>query len=354
MVIHIIFLMDTNPYIADILAQPEALRAALQHYPHSQLDALRSRLAAGEFHRIVLTGMGSSYNAAYPALLALARLPVSVALVNTAELIHYSAGQIDDRTLLWINSQSGRSAEIVRALDQMTNARPPCVLGMTNYLDSPLGRQAGVAVPIWAGDEATVSTKTYLNMLSVLLLAATQLAGGDWRSLRGAMQHAASAIESFLANLDQLVESLDALLGSVENLFIVGRGPSMAAVWNGSLINKEAARCAFEGMNAADFRHGPLELAGPGLTLLLLEGDPATAGLNRALGVEVQALGGKVIWLGMREEPGLPAFLLPRVDERARPLVEILPLQLLTLVMARRKGLVAGKFRHVDKITTQE
>jgi glucosamine--fructose-6-phosphate aminotransferase (isomerizing) len=42
------------------------------------------------------------------------------------------------------------------------------------------------------------------------------------------------------------------------------------------------------------------------------------------------------------------------VDETARPLVEILPLQMLSIVMAQRKGIEPGKFRHVGKVTVRE
>lgn len=42
-----------------------------------------------------------------------------------------------------------------------------------------------------------------------------------------------------------------------------------------------------------------------------------------------------------------PAHLLPKTSESTRPLVKILPMQMLTLVRAKRKGLQAGHFRLV-------
>jgi glucosamine 6-phosphate synthetase-like amidotransferase/phosphosugar isomerase protein len=59
---------------------------------------------------------------------------------------------------------------------------------MSNYLDSPMALSADLAVPISAGEEATVSTKTYINMLAILSLTSSQLAGGDWQSLRTSMR----------------------------------------------------------------------------------------------------------------------------------------------------------------------
>ncbi len=346
--------MSPNPYISDILSQPAALRQALDHYSADQLEPLRARLQHGDFNRIVLTGMGSSYNSAYPAWLNLLSLPIPAIHVNTAELLHYGKQLIDARTLLWINSQSGRSVEIVRLLETLKDRRPAFQLSMSNYLDSPMAQSADLALPIYAGDEATVSTKTYINTLAMLMLASTQLVGGDWQALLQSMRKAADAMEAYLAHWQEKVAELDALLGDVDQLLIMGRGASMGAVWNGSLINKEAAKCAFEGMNVSDFRHGPLELASPRLTILMLEGAPQTASLNRDLALEVRSFGGKVLWLGTQPDPDLTNLLLPSVVESARPLVEILPFQMLTIVMAQRTGFEPGKFRHITKVTMQE
>ena len=346
--------MKTNPYLRDILSQPPALREALKNYPFDQIELLRARLLDGEFSRIVLTGMGSSFHAAYPAWLKLLPLSIPVIHVNTAELLHYGRALIDSRTLLWINSQSGRSVEVVRLLNALRDRRPAFQLSMGNYLDSPMTVRADLAVPIYAGEEATVSTKTYLNMLTTLLLCSTQFVGGDLPGLQQSMRSAADAIEAYLARWQEKVAELDTLLGNVDQLLILGRGASLAAAWNGSLINKEAAKCAFEGMNVADFRHGPMELASTRLTILMLEGAPQTARLNRSLALEVSGHGGKVLWLATQPDPILTTLLLPSVEESARPLVEILPLQMLSIAMAYKNGFEPGKFRYVGKVTVQE
>jgi len=346
--------MPTIPYIADILSQPEALRQALESYPSGPVEQLRARLLAGEFSRIVLTGMGSSFNAAYPAWLNLLSLPTPAIHVNTAELLHYGRQMIDARTLLWVNSQSGRSVEIVRLLENLAGQRPAFQLSMTNFIESPMARNADMVVPIQAGEEATVSTKTYINMLAMLMLCSAQLADQDWQALLQSMRRAADALEAALSGWQERVAELDAMLGKVDQLLILGRGASMAAVWNGSLINKEAAKCTFEGMNVADFRHGPMELVSPRLTILMLEGAPQTAKMNRYTALEITRLGGRVIWLASKPDPELPTLLLPFVDEASRPALEIVPFQMLTLVMAQRGGIEAGKFRHIGKVTMQE
>jgi glucosamine--fructose-6-phosphate aminotransferase (isomerizing) len=191
-------------------------------------------------------------------------------------------------------------------------------------------------------------------MLAVNLLAAIQLRGGNVDLAVQEMRAAADSMESYLVHWETRVQELDAALGQFDQLFLIGRGSSMSAVWNGSLINKEAARAAFEGMHAADFRHGPLEIVSEGFAALIFAGASQTSALNRTLGREIIAYGGKAIWLDSVPDPELPTLLFPETSEWTRPLAEILPMQMLTLAIAKRKNVEAGRFHHVSKITARE
>jgi glutamine---fructose-6-phosphate transaminase (isomerizing) len=97
-----------------------------------------------------------------------------------------------------------------------------------------------------------------------------------------------------------------------------------------------------------------MELACDRLTVLVFEGEPQTSRLNHETALEVVRFGGRSFWLASQPDSDLPTICLPTVDEIVRPLVEIMPLQLLTIVMAQRTGFEPGKFRHIGKITLQE
>jgi glutamine---fructose-6-phosphate transaminase (isomerizing) len=342
-----------NPYISDILSQPTALRNAVDNFSPTLLLPIISRIHSGDFDRIVITGMGASYNAAYPMYLELSHLPIPVMLVNGAELVHYMDGLIGRRTLLWVNSQSGQSAELLHLLERIKPTPPACILACINDETSPLATAADIRLPIHAGPESTVSTKTYINTLAVNLLAARQATGQGIEASKKAMLTAANEMEVFLFNWQARVHELDSMLGDFETLLVLGRGASMGAVWNGALINKEAAKFSLEGMNAAEFRHGPLELAAPGFCALIFAGSSTTSTLNRNLAVDIIEHGGHVIWLDAVKDPTLPTFIVPVVDS-VGSVTEVLPMQLLTIALASRRGVEPGIFRHIGKITTQE
>ncbi len=343
-----------NAYIHDIQTQSVALREAAEKYSPKKLDAVQNRLQNGEFDRIIISGMGASFNAAYPAYLSLSQSGLPVNLVNTAELLNYLLHSIGSKTLLWLNSQSGRSVEMVRLLAALTENKPACLIACVNDVDSPLALAADVCLPIFAGDEATVSVKTYSNMLAVNLFAACQLNGQACEPLRGEIIATAEQIGTFLNEWNEHLATLAGYTSQLDQLVFLGRGSSLAATWNGALIAKEAAKCAFEGLHAAEFRHGPLEIAQAGFCAVIFAGSLETLSQNFELAKDIERYGGKVIWAAQEEESLLATFRLPETTQTCLPLVEILVPQLLSVVMAQRKNIEPGYFRYVDKVTLKE
>ena len=89
------------------------------------------------FDRIILSGMGSSHYAAYPALIQLASQPVPVQLVNAPELLHSLNGMIGPRSLLWLNSRSGRGTELGSFTRNIKTQPPAYTLTFVNDLNQP-------------------------------------------------------------------------------------------------------------------------------------------------------------------------------------------------------------------------
>ena len=76
-------------FLAEIAGQPGAIRraAAAAAEQDGRLGRLRQEL--GRRGRVVLTGMGSSYDACYPAATMLASAGVMATMVDAAELLHF-------------------------------------------------------------------------------------------------------------------------------------------------------------------------------------------------------------------------------------------------------------------------
>ncbi|SMD20503.1 SIS domain-containing protein [Kibdelosporangium aridum] len=332
-------------YVQDILEQPPALRGLLTAGLGSAATTFLSQGLAG-FDRIVITGMGASLYASYPSYLRLARAGLPVWLVETGELLHDVPELVTGRSLLWVASQSGESAEVQALLEQCVNPRPT-VLGIVNNTDSALAQAADVVIELHAGEERAVSTRTYVNTLAASALA-VRLALGEPESTD--LFAAVGAVQRYLDDWRAHADAIGDAISTPDALVILARGASLAAAGTGALIIKEAAKYHAEALSTSQFRHGPLEMVAVGVTVVLLEGDRHTAPLGQRLADDIRRYGGRVVWLG-QTVPDPDALSLAACRGAARHIAEILPLQLLSVVLAERAGIEPGVFRHLEKVT---
>ena len=335
--------LEAPPYVTDILAQPEALQALLDTGLSTDVRALLGDTE--RFDRLVLTGMGASLFAQVPTMIRLAAAGRAVWNIETAELLSDQGALIDSRTLLWITSQSGASAEVGALLERVQGSGAT-VLGSTNDMSGPLAQSADVVLELHAGAERTVSTRSYINTLAAHALAVDViLRAPPDPELLGAAVPMARWLEDWAdhaAALDHAVRR--------PTLYVLGRGTSMAAVATGALIIKEAAKVAVEGMSAPQFRHGPLELADPDLVAVVLAGSEPEQAANSRTASDLRQLGATAVLLGGTSgdtDLPLPGLASPR----SLPLAEILPLQALSVVLAERRGVEPGAFRQISKVT---
>jgi glucosamine--fructose-6-phosphate aminotransferase (isomerizing) len=335
-------------YFRDILDQPRALRRNLQTPAPSGLAEFTSswRTSANPF--VVLTGMGSSFHALHPIAIRLSESGVRAIMLETSELIYYWTGLLQPETILIVVSQSGRSAEIVRLLELIRERSH--LIAVTNDADSPLARAADSLCFIEAGRESTVSCKTYVSSLLALDRIANILCSSAANGFDSSSATIADQVEAYLSHLREHVDEAQDLLGDMRHMILAGRGPSLASAGTGGLIIKEAARFPAEGMSAAAFRHGPLEMVSPHLFLLLFEGDSRCSEMHRRLAADVAGLGGKAQLVSEHQQTGL--LRLAHTSESLRPILEILPVQMITLALAAREGREAGAFVHASKITS--
>jgi glucosamine--fructose-6-phosphate aminotransferase (isomerizing) len=174
----------------------------------------------------------------------------------------------------------------------------------------------------------------------------------DLRRTRKDLSGAPGAVEDYLRAWKKHVKEFAELLKNVRNLFFVGRGNSLAAVGTGALIAKESAHFATEGLSSAAFRHGPFEMLNDETLVLVFGGDPKAQKLNQYLLKDIRACGGKAELVGPHSKC-LPCAL-PTSDAAVRPILEILPIEMVTLSLAALGGREAGRFTFATKVTTKE
>ena len=340
----------STPYLDDILSQANVLSPAIAQMSIACRSGDLSKMLSGQtFSRFVLTGMGSSYWALHPLYQRLLAAGRDTWLVETSELIYYNLALLKrEQTLVVAASQSGASAEIVRLVE---TCRSQCnLIGLTNEPGSPLGSRSTVALVYGVGHEASVSCKTYTASLAAQSLVGDLLLGHPLCS--HALEAAARSASAYLANWQAYVQHLKIVLDGVRQIYLVGRGASLAAAGTGGLVIKEATQLPAEGMSSAGFRHGPLEMIGPETFVLIFAGAAPTLDLNTCLYQEINERGGRagLVQMGPKEE----AFTFSQVAEVALPMLEILPVQLMTLALGDLLDHPIGVLHYSTKVTTTE
>ena len=226
------------------------------------------------------------------------------------------------------------------------------MLGVTNTPGSPLERRSTARLLTRAGEEASVSCKTYVAGLLALDWLGDALTGAGLETARAETRQIPAAVQAYLDHWQDSVAELKSTLAGIAHVFLAGRGGSLAACGTGGLITKESAHFHAEGMSSAALRHGPLEMMGPDCFGLVFAGEERTRPLNYRLYEDLRAAGCPAGWVEMNQGRG--PFDLPLIPARLRPILEILPVEMMTLALAHLRGRVPGAFERATKVTVTD
>jgi len=214
-----------------------------------------------------------------------------------------------------------------------------------------------------AGAELAVpATKTFTTQLAALAVLAIAL-GADLDP--GLLAAVPDEIERMLAEPDDLEPMVADLAGvdppsarppsPVDGVVVSGRGLAYAAALELALKLKEACYLHAMGLSWADLLHGPIAVVDASTPAIIVAADsgpalPGSIDLARrvvAAGARAYAIGGG---------PGLAAASSlavpgPRLPEWLAPLGLIVPGQLLTEALSRRRGIDPDSPRGLSKVT---
>ena len=154
--------------------QPEALRRLIDRYASADGRALLASAPAAP--PSLFLGMGASHHSGLIAAHALRQHGRQTVALEATEAIYGEAAALEQASGAVYISQSGASGEVLPLLERLPAAAH--VTALTNDDQSPLARRARLVLPVLAGDEETVATKTLTNTLGLLWLLIQQWTRG--------------------------------------------------------------------------------------------------------------------------------------------------------------------------------
>ena len=295
---------------------------------------------------VVTLARGSSDHAATFARYAIERHAgvLTSSASPSISSIYDSAPDMTGAMVLAI-SQSGKSPDLLTAAERSRD-NGALVVAMVNDEESPLAAMADVTLPLAAGPERSVAaSKSFIAALSAIL---DLLATWTGNPTIGA---ALDALPGKLAEAWRLdwSEALPPLLNA-RSMYVVGRGQGFAIAQEAALKLKETCSIHAEAFSAAEVRHGPMALAGPGFPVLLFGQADESLQSVTDLADEFAKHQAVVLSAGITGGAGMK---LPTItaDPLTAPILEIASFYRLANALALALGRDPDRPPHLAKVT---
>ena len=355
--------------LKEIMEQPAAVKATIAPRVKDE------RIVFDELHltaddlknvrKIVITACGSAYYAGCAgkyALEQLCRIPVTLELASE---LRYSDPLIDEHTLLIVISQSGETADTIAAMKEC-KARGAKTLAIVNVVGSTIAELADNTIYTWAGPEiAVATTKGYTTQVTVLYMLAVAfadqlgaLSAEKYADLLGAIRDLPKLIQQAI-DMNATLPALAEKYHVAPSLFFIGRNTDYAVALEGALKMKEISYLHAESYAAGELKHGTIALIDDHQPVIALCCNPAIMEKTLSNIVEVKARGAEVLALTFRDNQKIVSvaddlIFIPDVLPLFAPVVEIVPLQLLSYYVAKANGCDIDKPKNLAKSVTVE
>jgi glucosamine--fructose-6-phosphate aminotransferase (isomerizing) len=340
-------------FLQDILRQPQELQRAVDHLSGSGQRELRTAAEAiRKARHVYLTGIGSSWHAAFGAGEFFSRAGRPVYMQDAGELVQ-SATFPPDSVVITI-SRSGRSAEIVQLLAKARESGA-AVIGITNVADGALAQEAKLPILIPTLLDHAISVNTY----STLAVAAAALAKAAVDSfgdqLSASLRSVAVETARMIPGWQTQIEGHD-WFAAGKVVHFLGRGGSLGSCYEARLLWEEGAKSAATALGTGSFRHGPQEIVVEGTRVAIWIDGRIGREQDLSVARDLRRLGASVALIGQNLPPEAAdlVFQLPEVPAEWQFMIDIVPAQLAAEYLSRLSGVDCDSFRVCSYIVQEE
>lgn len=315
--------------------------------------------------RILIIACGTSWHAGLVAeylFEEFARIPVEV---DYASEFRYRNPIVHHDDVVIAISQSGETADTLAAIE-LAKQKGATILGVCNVVGSSIPRATHAGAYTHAGPEIGVaSTKAFTAQVTVLIQMALwvghrkgAISEGELRKILMEMETIPAKVETSL-KLNEQIQALAEEFKDAQDFLFLGRGVNFPVALEGALKLKEISYIHAEGYPAAEMKHGPIALIDDKMPVVVIatqnnQYDKVVSNIQ-----EVRARKGRVIAIvnpGDTEVRKLAEFVIevPETHDALSPLINSIPLQLLSYHIATLRGCNVDQPRNLAKSVTVE
>tara|TARA_R110002072_G_scaffold107777_14_gene234219 strand:- start:1248 stop:3092 length:1845 start_codon:yes stop_codon:yes gene_type:complete len=327
-------------------------------------DQLQDEFLA-DISRVQVVACGTALHAGYIAsylIEGLARVPVDV---EFASEFRYRDPIIVPGTVALAISQSGETADTLAAT-RLAKAKGARVISICNVPGSSQVRESDQVILTRGGPEIGVaSTKAFTAQVVAAVLLAIRigrakgtLSADDARGLLVELRMLRNQLEELLSETMRThIKDLARRHAAAKGFLFIGRGVNYPVALEGALKLKEISYMHAEGYAAGEMKHGPIALIDPGMTVVAVNSIGRVADKVRANIEQVKSRGGETVSVGSDPESHEIAgqsIKVPACSEWLSPILNTVPLQLLSYYIADLRGCDIDKPRNLAKSVTVE
>jgi glucosamine--fructose-6-phosphate aminotransferase (isomerizing) len=317
-----------------------------------------------EIDRVLIVACGTALHAgrvAEYAIESLAQIPVEC---DFASEFRYRNCPMDKRTLVFVVSQSGETADTLGALRE-AQRKGFRVLGIVNKVGSTIARESDGGVYLHAGPEVGVAaTKSFtsqvliFNLLALILGRMRHLSTSRGKEIVEAINRLPKQIETILEQTNHIKRIAEKYKDAKSMLFM-GRQFQSPVALEGALKMKEITYIHAEGYPSAELKHGVIALVDEHTPTVYLCPKDSLYDKNISNLQEVKARRGPVIAIASEGDEDIKSMAddviyIPDTLESLMPILTSIPLQLLSYHTAVALGRDVDKPRNLAKSVTVE
>lgn len=318
-----------------------------------------------KFKRIYIVACGTAYNVGLVGKWALEKFTKIPVICDLASEFRYNEPFLDESTLVILISQSGETADSLKAL-RLAKEKGAETLLITNTLASSMDREADKSLYCYAGPEiAVASTKAYTSQIVNIYLLAL-----DFGKKLGKISE--KVYQEVIENLKVIPEKIDQILADdavikefaqevkdKHSLFYIGRGIDYATSIEAALKIKEVSYIHTEAFAAGELKHGTISLIEEGTPVIAIMTQKDLTAKTLSNVEEVVARGANVFIITSHKDARMEKitdkiYEVPETIEILYPLLTVIPGQLMAYYTSIAKGIDVDKPRNLAKSVTVE
>jgi len=315
--------------------------------------------------KIYIIGAGSSYHAGFAMsymLNGISKIPTYTEFSQEFQYLIEPILQKED-CVIGI-SQSGETEDTIESI-KISNKLGCLTIGITNNVDSSLAKACDYVLSLECGSEESVlATKTYISELAILAMFSLEIGkfkksitDQKYNKIWEELESIPIKIETILPILHKNIKNYSHYFKFAEFCFILGGGPDFATAMEASLKLKEGARIFGQAYSTAEFPHGPITLAdSKAWVIAIIPPEKDDKRKKNILNILKRIKERKATILGIYcsdEEPEQIDFgiQVPSTYKALQPMLTILGIQLLTLEIAKIKGINCDTPKFLTKVS---